>query len=369
MRRLVRIAVLAIAVAVVAVPVALALDIEEGQLPDAVVGTPYSFQLEGRAGCENSYHFLFDSGRIPPNLTVTDKGLLSGTPVEAGDFEFYVKLKDDCNSKPSEGRFTITVLRALVITTTALKPVRVGAPYSATLTASETDRVRWSVSQGSLPPGLALTENGSLSGTPTTAGSYTFTVKAIDAGEKRTATQSLTLVVAAPVAVAPPKIGPGEVGVKVNTKPEVTGGAAPFAWSVARGALPAGVSLDPATGAVSGTPGVAGSFAVTLGVADATGSSATVDLTFTIAPRLVITTERLAARVGHRYRAPLAHRGGVGRLRWKFGGTPPRDLRLNPTTGVLTGTPRSVGHRRLTITATDALGVKATRTLVLDVMP
>jgi hypothetical protein len=374
--RLVRSVLLAAVVALFALPGASALDIEQDiQPPDAVVGVPYSFQLVGEEGCEEEYTFTLQVGNFPPGLVLQKDGLIKGTPTQAGLFEFYVELTDDCepafpNSEPSQGKFRMIVAPALVVTTASLKPTRVGAPYSTTLESVGGGSVSWTVSEGALPPGLALKENtGLLSGAPTTVGSFTFTVKATSPGPLRTGTKQLTLVVAGPLSAAAPAARAGEVGLPFTATPTTSGGAGPFAWSVSRGSLPGGLTLDAASGALKGTPSAAGSFAVTLAVSDATGPSATVDLTLTIAPRLTVATKRLAAAtVGHFYRAKLASGGGVGPVKWSLtDGKLPKRVFLDAKTGAVTGKVHTPGTYRFTVTVTDALGAKATRALVLVV--
>ena len=130
-----------------------------------------------------------------------------------------------------------------------------------------------------------------------------------------------------------------------------TGGVVPRTWSVAAGALPAGLTLNPATGAITGVPRAAGAFALTFTVTDAAGQRATVASTLRIASRLAVMTAGLrAAAVGASYRVKLRSSGGVGAKQWRIlGGPPPSGLRLDPNTGTLSGTPRQAGVYRLRI--------------------
>lgn len=376
MRRLRLLAALAAFLAVVAVPAASALDIiEDIQPPTGAVGEPYSFQIQAEEGCENSYQFrLIGSAPMPPGLTLQLNGLITGTPTEAGTWDFFVELRDVCepafpNSKPSQGKFRITIKPRVTITTTSLAPTLVGKPYTVKIGSSGAETQWWSIDAGTLPPGLALTADGTLTGTPTTVGSYTFTIKLVSPGPVRSATQQLTLVVASPVAASAPAAKPAEVGRPVKIAPATTGGAAPFSWTVARGSLPAGLVLDPATGAISGTPTAAGTSTFTLSVSEAAGTSASVEMTLTVAPKLQIATTKLAlAQRGATYRERLVSRGGVAPVRWRFvRGSMPRGIRLDTRTGTLTGVPRRRGRYQLTLRASDSLGVLATRTLVLVV--
>ncbi|HSC90677.1 MAG TPA: Ig domain-containing protein [Gaiellaceae bacterium] len=378
--RSLRLLVLVAVLGILAVPAASALDIEgePNVLADAVVGQPYSHQFIGEEGCPPSYDFHLAAGSapFPPGLVLDRKtGELRGVPTAPGDYHFFVELTDGepgplaCNSTPSQADFHIRVLPQLVVTTPALGPVRAGAAFSTTLSASGGGSLSWSVGAGSLPPGLSLTPQGVLAGTAAAPGSYTFTARVQDPGPKRVGTREFTFVVAAPLALSAPAAGASEVGVPFKATVGTSGGAQPIAWSVAQGSLPAGVTLDAATGALSGTPTAAGSFSATLAATDAVGYSASTTVAVSVAPRLAVATRRLAtAKLGARYRVKLAKRGGVGAVRWQLVRGPlPAGIRLDARTGTLAGVARAVGTRRVTIAARDALGVVARRTLVLRV--
>jgi hypothetical protein len=373
-RRLVPMLALVAALALVVLPGASALDIEQDLQPyTGVVGVPYSYQLTGEEGCADEYRFRLTNGELPPGLVLQLNGVIVGTPLAAGTWDFYVELTDDCepafpNSLPSQGKFRIRIQPQVAITTTSLAPTRVGLPYTTRLLSTGAETQWWSVASGTLPPGLTLKEDGTLTGTPNSIGSFTFTAKLLSPGPDRIATKELTLVVAAPVAASAPAAKPAEVGVPFTTTPTTTGGAAPFAWSVTAGSLPAGLTLNTATGAISGTPAAAGSFTVTLSVSEATASSATVPLALTVAPRLAIATTALSrAAVGHVYRVRLRTSGGIGAVTWRVKGALPRGIRFDAKTGTLAGTAQLRRTARITVTATDSLGAKATRTLVLQV--
>ncbi len=105
---------------------------------------------------------------------------------------------------------TSITINAGVSTTFAAPPAgQVGVAYTDTLTATGgTAPYTWSVNAGSLPPGITLSSAGVLAGTPTTAGSYPFTVNVIDQNNG-IATTSITLVVAAALTLTSPPRRPG----------------------------------------------------------------------------------------------------------------------------------------------------------------
>ncbi|GAA0996316.1 hypothetical protein GCM10009555_091900 [Acrocarpospora macrocephala] len=179
---------------------------------------------------------------------------------------------------------------------------QVGVSYSDQLTFSGgTAPFVWSVSSGTLPPGLTLNSaTGLLSGTPTTAGSYPFTVKITDSGNQ-TDTRAVTLVVVASPTLNFPAPPGGQVGVPYNDQLTVSGGTAPFAWSVSSGTLPPGLTLNSATGLLSGTPTTAGSYPFTVRVTDANNQSDTkaVTLVVGVGPLIITkTADKTAAAAG-----------------------------------------------------------------------
>jgi len=349
-----------------------ALDLETDVQPlPGEVGTPYTFQFKGEEGCL-PYRFKYLNGTVPPGLRITEEGLLTGTPTEAGTFSFWVALDDsvDCMSLQSQGEFTMIVLPDLAVTTTSLPPAVPGTPYSVQLQFSNPEvgwPVIWDITQGSLPLGLTLSETGVISGTPTGPDAKSFVVRAREPF-RRFGERELTLTVAAALQ-ARSAVRAGEVGLRYAGSVPATGGLQSLTWSVASGALPPGLALNPSTGAISGVPRAAGIFALTFAVSDAAGQRATVPASIRIAARLTIATARLPlATVGESYRARLASNGGLAPTQWRIvRGTLPRGIRLDRRTGVLSGVVREAGSFRITVRATDRLGGFSTRTLTLVV--
>lgn len=352
---------------------ATALDINtEVSLQDGEVGVPYEFQFSAEEGC-TPYNFRFLAGTLPPGLTVQLDGKLVGTPTAAGTFEFWVELTDGvpggaCHSPvPSQGQYTVIIAPHIEITA-ALLGTKVGVPYSVAITTTGGGSLQWSITDGTLPPGLSLNrDTGSLAGTPSTVGTFPFTVKVAD--DKRRATKQFSFVVAAPLAVAAAALPAAEVGVPFTATIPFTGGIGPLAWSVGSGTFPGGLSLDPATGVVKGTPGSAGTFTAPVTVTDSDGQTVQVAVSGRVARRLAIATTRVAqGRVGKSYRARLATSGGVGPVAWSIGaGALPKGLKLSRTTGVISGTPRSAGTFRFTLRSTDRLRVAASRPVTMTI--
>jgi hypothetical protein len=169
----------------------------------------------------------------------------------------------------------------LAVSTSSLPAGTVSAGYSASLVAAGgSGPYSWSLASGTLPAGLTLSTAGSISGTPTTAGSSAFTVAVTDGVS--TTTRSLSLVVATPVSVSTSSLVAGKVAVAYSVSLVASGGSGPYSWSLASGTLPAGLALSTA-GSISGTPTTAATSSFTVRVTDAAGRTATRALSITIA--------------------------------------------------------------------------------------
>ncbi|MGV1909782.1 putative Ig domain-containing protein [Agrobacterium vitis] len=246
----------------------------------------------------------------------------------------------------------------------ALTAATVGTAYSETVTASGgTSPYTYAVSSGTLPAGMSLnTSTGEISGTPTTAGSASFTISATDANSA-TSSASYSLAVAAGLPGAPTigtaTAGNGQATVSF-TAPVSNGGAAITIYTVT--ASPGGAT---ATGSASPinvtglTNGTAYTFTVTAtnSVGTGTASAATSSVTptaptFTFSPASGALT---AATVGTAYSETVTASGGTSPYTYAVtSGTLPAGMSLNTSTGAISGTPTTAANTSFTITATDA---------------
>lgn len=123
--------------------------------------------------------------------------------------------------------------------------------FLATLTALGFEPFLWTLTNGSLPPGLSLTSDGVISGIATTAGSYTFQVQAQDASGAQ-GFKTFTIRVVDITSTSP--LPDATVLQAYNQTLQQVGGVAPISWQISDGALPPGLALDESTGIISGTP-------------------------------------------------------------------------------------------------------------------
>src|ERR1017187_9351135 len=168
---------------------------------------------------------------------------------------------------------------------------QVGVAYSSFLVATGgRPAYTYSITGGSLPTGLTLNPStGAITGTPTAAGTFSDTSRVVDSSAA-SSTSACGITIAAVSAgslslTCASNIG--QVGQPYVSAMVASGGTAPYTYSISAGSLPPGLTLDPSTGAISGTPTTAGSFPYTGRVVDSTHASATSNcglLTITSAP-------------------------------------------------------------------------------------
>ena len=372
--------------ALVVVPAAFAIRFSDDSyfMPVGHVGQSYSKQFDGAGGCGPAlpYQYTIIGGQLPPGLSLSFHGLISGTPTSAGSYSFWVNLSDEnppsaswCVPASAQRQFTITVdggssappPAPLKINQGSLNPATAvaNASYSIQLTSSGGGSPSWAVASGLLPAGLTLSSHGLLSGTPTATGTFTFVVKVSDAS--RSDSQQYTLSVVAPLkatSVAPQR---GEVSMPLQAQLGATGGKAAYTWGLASGSsLPAGLSLDGATGKITGTPTAFGSFTTTVTARDGLGLTDSTVVSFTIARKLALRARSFVLKAGRSYRRPLRAIGGAGQLTWKLTrGSLPAGFRFDRVSGELVGKGRRPGVAHLVVTVTDALGATARANVVL----
>lgn len=278
---------------------------------------------------------------------------------------------DNLNVAGSTQAISLTGIAATItLSPTSLTTGQVGVPYTQALIASgDPGPYNFSITQGSLPGGLGLSASGVISGTPSSAGSFSFTITATST-DTIDGSQAYTMTVSAPaITLAPASLPAAQVNLAYSQTLTASGGTSPYAYQVTSGALPSGITLS-STGLFAGTPSVSGTFTFTIGATDSsagTGAPFSVSKSYTLAvspPTITIAPNTLPnGQVGTAYPlVSLAAGGGTGPYTFRVtSGALPAGLALG-SSGLLSGTATQGGSFTFTVTATDASNYTGSQT-------
>ncbi|MEP7341021.1 MAG: putative Ig domain-containing protein [Acidobacteriota bacterium] len=246
-------------------------------LPSGTVGTAYNQTVT--ASPAGSYTFAVTAGALPAGLTLNSTtGAITGTPTTAATANFTITAtgSGDCTGSQA---YSITIqpppCPAITIAPALLSSGTLNTAYNQPFTASGgAVPYNFTLSAGALPNGVMLSASGLLSGTPTQLGSFNITIKATDANGCPGA-QSYSLAINCPTVTLSPATLPGGTVGTAYSQTIAASPAGSYTFAITAGSLPAGLSLNSTTGAITGTPTAAGiaNFTITAtGVGNCTGS-------------------------------------------------------------------------------------------------
>jgi len=358
-----------------------ALAITAATLPTGYVGSTYTSTSLAATGGSGTYSTwaLGSGSALPTGLSLSTAGVISGTPTgSAGTTSFAVKLTDSA-SNTATATFSITVAAGITITSsTSLADGYPNTTYSSVTlaaTGGTGSYTGWAVTSGSVPTGMTLSTTGILSGTPTTAGSYSFVVRVTDSASN-TASATFTLTVEAILSISTTSLESASTASAYSQTLVATGGSGGYSWSVSSSATNTlstyGLSLS-SSGVVSGTPSTLGTANFTAVVTDSAGHTANQAFSIVVSDMAISTSTLSYGAVGTAYAQTLSASGGSGTYTWSVtsGASNLTALGLSLTSaGVLTSNGSSLttaGSATFTVQVADSNGGTATRSYTVSI--
>jgi hypothetical protein len=326
------------------------------------------------------FSYSVSVGTLPPGLSLNSStGAITGAPTGPNSTSsFTIKVTDSSNPAQSGSQplsIAVSLPPAPSITTTTLPNGIVGANYSQTIVfTGGHGPFTWSISAGALPTGFSLnTATGAITGSSNTVNTYSFTVKVVDSSNPaQTASQPLSIsIVTGPLLVTPATLPTGAINDPYpSTTLGASGGLPPYTWAITVGSLPAGLSLNVSTGAITGTPtGPSGTANFTAQVTDSTSTKATGSFSIIVNSALAITSTSLpGATAGTNYSTNLSATGGVTPYNWSISaGSLPTGMNLSGNT--ISGIATTAGTVSFTIMVNDASGGSQSAAVSIVVAP
>lgn len=337
-------------------------------LPRAQVGQAYSFQITTSPPAAAGT--VYAATGLPTGLSINaSSGAIAGSPTTAGTASGSISL----TSGGVTNSFAYTLIvdppaGTPVVTSATTATATVGAAFTYTVTASNAPT---SFNVGALPAGLVFS-SPTISGTPTTAGTFQIPLSANNGtGTGASVTLVLTVNPAGPVPAITSATSANATAITPVTTPpsfsvnyQITASNTPVSFSAT--GLPLGISLNSATGLISGTTTIAGIYSVTLSATNNNGVGPATTLTLTVGALSTIGSPSTLNLALGQAMAPFSITASNSPLSYNVAGLP-AGLSVNATTGVVSGTPTALGVSSVSISANNATGTGPASTLTLTV--
>lgn len=344
-------------------------------LGNGATGAPYQVNFQATGAGPFTWS---TTGTLPPGLSLNPtSGVYSGTPTTVNTYTFTVTVT------ASEGGSTTSPTYTHVIDPGATGPPFItappsplpdgeeGSPYSQIISAAGAALITWGLAPASnpLPPGMTLDIfGGNYAGTPGTAGTYTFTVRATNSQgfNDRTYTHKINPPPSfPPTSISPTTLLDWDQGTMFSIT-FTASGSTPRTWS-SSGTLPSGMTLTAATGDFSGMPSPAGTYSFII-TAENAGGSFSQSYTWNIlppagtAPTITAPATPLPpGTVGQPFQVQFTASGSAT-ITWSNGAGIPAGMMLDTNTGLYSGTPTTPGTATFSVTADNTVGPGDTRT-------
>ena len=340
------------------------LTIKTTQMPVFIDKAPYDFNIQTNGGIR-PFTFILD-GQLPDGLSFDSQtGRISGT-VASSAAQYNIDLIVTDSFYPTNQMtwisYTIqTEAEGLQI----ISPLILPDAQEGQWTEFQFQGVggmpnySWNIIDGSLPKGIALNvDTGSLNGIPLQNGTFSFQIQIIDT-DGRTDTQDQTWKIVKKLQIVSLSLPNAPKNKWYSTIVKAVGGKKPYVWSV-DGALPDGLSLNPKTGTISGTPANSSinlPFTLSVQDSDVPAQQSQKQLKINVTDQLYIYTQNLPqGKKGNYYRADIQAENGESPYEWDIlqGDLPlGLDFYVSENKGIIEGTPSQAGDFQMTVQMND----------------
>ncbi|MGA9770240.1 MAG: putative Ig domain-containing protein [Blastocatellia bacterium] len=380
--------------------------VTESPLQLALIDKPYSQSLIAQGGAAPyNWAIVAGSGSLPSGLSISASGVISGTPTTEGTSNFTAQVID-ANNNTVQKDFSITVTRAAsefnsqFITQTIPATLQPGQAFTVQMKFLNTGSKIWDGANGLYLRSQNPMQNGTWGGNivpiflpavapgqqlelifiafaPRDSGTYNFQWQLYDdsAGYFGQMSDNVSIIVGdggSTPAISSASAVEAVKGQAFTFPLAASGGTTPYAWQVATGALPAGITLNPNSGLLAGTPAETGSFSFTVQVTDAGARKADKLMTMIVlSPPLDLMSVSLPnGQQGLQFNYQLVAAGGNPPYTWAIvSGALPVGVNLNPASGTVAGMPAAAGSFNFTIEVKDSESRTVRKALLLSIAP
>lgn len=355
--------------------------------PGGSIGFAYTHAVSATGGIP-AYVFAITAGALPDGLSMDSAGNITGVPSANGFFTFTITVTGQGDPLNNVAVFTCSISigdaspakspQLYFFSFGFLAPLSIGcgdppngvlgSPYThlAPIIPGGTPPYTYAITAGALPTGLALDDppnTSIITGIPTVPGVFPFTIEVTDSLAV-TADVDCSIEVVAALSIICDNPPAGATGVFYSHTFPVSGGVPPYSYLVTFGVLPGGLTLDPDTGIISGTPNAAGVFPFTVRVTDSyTGAAlpntdfveCSITITGESGPLGITCDNPPDGALGVAYTHTLPVSGGTPPYTFAIiAGVLPNGLTIGANSGLISGTPTVGGLFTFTTEVTDA---------------